>query len=163
MQLRIEIERLVWHIQISQDEDSSMNQHPALGTLCFKYLFLLQLLKALARLTKKQQDDGNLRTKPMSRKADRRNSLRWVFQLPKYAQTEPLFWEQRIQGARAKSQILHMLGWIPSIAKKMCGNHLLCSPGLASNPTSYLLSSFSVYGCSRGSFGACLAPFISGS
>lgn len=48
MQLWTEIERLVWHIQISQDEDSSRNQNPALGTSCFKYLFLLQLLKALA-------------------------------------------------------------------------------------------------------------------
>ena len=80
---------------------------------------------------------------------------------------EPLFREQRIQGAGAKSQILpqplHVLHWTPPVVKKVLGNHLLFSPSLASNPTSYLLSSFSVYGCSQESFGACLAPLTSGS
>lgn len=104
-------------------------------------------------LTKKQ-DDGNLRTKPTSRKTERRNRLHWVLQLPKYAQAEPHFWELRVQGAWAKSQ--HSA---TSTAKIVFGTHFLCSPSLASNPTSYLLSSVSIYK----SFGACLAPFLSGS
>lgn len=32
-------------VQISQDEDSPMNQHPVQGILCLTYLLLLQLLK----------------------------------------------------------------------------------------------------------------------
>lgn len=56
-------------------------------TSCFKHGFLLELLEVWARPgdahSQKEQDDGNVRTKPKSRKSDRRNRLHWVFPLPK--------------------------------------------------------------------------------
>lgn len=116
-----------------------MNQHPAQSLLVLNTYFCRSCSKHLWPgdiHSQKEQDDGNLRAKPKSRKSDRRNSLHWVFQLPKPAEAEPLFWEQRINGAWAKSYYSPFMSYtefpkentwepLPVLSKPGIQHHLL--------------------------------------
>lgn len=172
MQLWIEIERLVWHIQISQDEDSSMNQHPAPGTLCFKYLFLLQLLKALAWpgdvRSQKKQGDGNLRIEPMSRESRQKKQTALGFSTSQICPKPSPFsesWSFKVPGPNHKSHHGPFMCYseFPLLQRKCLGTTfcVLQVWRLTLPPICWARSAS--YGCSQEPFGPCLTPFISGS